>query len=604
MRRAAVLLAAGLLSTAFTQDSSCPVVSAQVAEAARRATERQLSMNAEAVASSGRRRPSPPPRGAAPPMPVSNYVDTWIVAKMTRDGVQPTGVSGDAEFLRRVSLDLTGQLPTPTEVQSFVGDATGNKRARKVEELLASDAFVDRWTLWFGDLVQNVQVANNTREYYQGRNAYYSWIHDSIRAAKPYDAMVREVVAAKGDSFAYGPPNYVVRQIQRNGPAQDTYDNLAAHAGEKFLGMPLLCLSCHSGTRHLELVNSYLKDKTRTDFWKMAAFFARTTARPLAGDPNNPNVRKFDVQENPNGRYLLNTTDGNKSPRTPATGQSNVVAPAFLLTGEEPKAGEAYRDAFARMLTSDRQFARNAVNLVWREMFGIGLVEPVNAFDLAKLDTQPSHPELLEALATDFIASNYDLRSLLRTIANSTTYQLSAAYAPGGWNEAWVSDYARHYPRRLPAEVLLDAVTRATNVPMSVTVQGFTAPFTKAVALPDPTEGRGQLGNFLNAFGRGDRDDTARTNDSSISQALALMNDTVVTNRVRRSTTTSTVGRALASSADPNVIADQLYLATLSRYPNNSEKQLAVAYLKSGTLGPKAEDLQFALLNSLEFMFN
>lgn len=603
MRRAALALC--LFTSAAYGAEVCPVDSRPLPPAAAQASvARSLSAAAEAVAPSavaGRRRASLPPAGA---LPVANYVDTWIAAKQVRDGVKPTALAGDAEFLRRVSLDLTGQLPTSAEVLAFLAEGAANKRAKKIEELLASDAFVDRWTLWFGDLVQNVQVANNTREYYQGRNAYYSWMRDSIRASKPYDAMVREALATRGDSFAAGAPNYVVRQLQRNGPAQDTYDNLAAHAGEKFLGMPLLCLSCHSGTRHLEQVNSYLAGKTRTDFWKMAAFFARTTARPLAGDPNNANVRKFDVQDNTTGRYLLNTTDGNKSPRTPASGQSNVVAPAFLLTGEEPRAGEGYREAFARMLTADRQFARNTVNLLWKEMFGLGLVEPVNAFDPTKLSTQPTHPELLEALTTDFIANNYDLRSLLRTIASSSTYQLATAYTPAAWNEAWVADYARHYPRRVMSEVLLDAVTRATNVPVSITVQGFTTPFTKAVALPDPTEGRGQLGNFLNAFGRGDRDDTARTNDSSISQALSLMNDTVVTARVRRSNASSMVAKTLASTTDPAVIADQLYLATLSRHPSDAEKTAAVAYLRSGTLGQKAEDLQFALLNSLEFIFN
>src|SRR5437764_516187 len=122
--------------------------------------------------------------------------------------------------------------------------------------LLLGDAFVDRWAMWFGDLVQNVQVSSNIREYYVGRNAYHNYIHDSIKNGKAYDQMVREVISGKGDSFSTGASDYWVRQIQPNGPVQDTYDNLAAHSGEKFLGMPFLCLSCHNGLGHLDLVNT------------------------------------------------------------------------------------------------------------------------------------------------------------------------------------------------------------------------------------------------------------------------------------------------------------------------------------------------------------
>ena len=201
--------------------------------------------------------------------------------------------------------------------------------------------------------------------------------------------MVREVLAGEGDNFAVGVANYVVRQLQRNGPPQDTFDNLAAHSAEKFLGIPMLCISCHDGVGHLELVNWYLRGKTREDFWKMAAFFSRTTSRGARyADPANPNANiiRFNVATNPNGAYRLNTTDGNKSPRQPAAGQPDTVSPAFLLTGEQPKPGEPYRTAYGRMLTADRQFARATVNLLWKEMFGRGFVEPVNAFDLAKLD--------------------------------------------------------------------------------------------------------------------------------------------------------------------------------------------------------------------------
>lgn len=552
------------------------------------------------VQSFARRRAVRIPEGSA--LPVVNFIDTQIAARLQKNAIVPAKIAGDTEFLRRVSIDLTGTIPSPAEVDAFVADSAPDKRARKIDDLLRSDAFTDRWTMWFGDLVQNVSVSDSSREYYLGRNAYYTWIKDSIRTGKPYDAMVREVLAGEGDNFQSGVANYIVRQLQNNGPPQDTYDNLAAHSVEKFLGIPILCISCHSGPGHLELVNIYLRGKSREDFWKMAAFFSRTTSRGSRyTDPNNPNanVVHFDVATNPNGTYRLNTVDGNKSPRAPAAGQPDSVTPAFFLTGEQPRAGEPYRAAYGRILTADRQFARATANYLWKEMFGRGIVEPANAFDLSRLSLQASHPELLEALTDELIGKGFSLREYLRTIALSSTYQLSATYA--GVHPD-VSYFARRAPRRLSAEALLDAITTATAVPVQLPVQGM-ANVTKAMQLPDPLEARRNPASlFLNQFGRGNRDDVARTSDSAISQSLALMNDTVVTNRVRRANN-STVQKLLASTSDPGTIADQLYLATLSRRPTADERRVAIDYLRAGALAERTEDLQFVLLNSLEFLF-
>jgi hypothetical protein len=543
-----------------------------------------------------------PTRHRAVRSPFGNAIDGEVFAKLAAAGIEPANVAGDEEFLRRVTVDLTGTIPTASEVDAFLADTASDKRARKIDELLRSDAFTDRWTMWFGDLVQNVQVSSNSREYYLGRNAYHAWIRDSISANKPYDAMVREVLTGEGNNFQSGVANYVVRQLQPNGPPQDTYDNLAAHSAEKFLGLPMLCISCHDGTGHLELVNWYLRGKTREDFWKMAAFFAKTTSRgERYTDPANPNANiiRFQVSVNNNGAYRLNTNDGNKSPRQPKTGQSATVTPAFLTTGEQPRLGESYRVAYARMLTADRQFARNTVNLLWREMFGRGLVEPVNAFDLTKLSSQPSHPALLESLADTFIAKNYDLREMLRTIALSNTYQLSSQYDGPQPDESY---FARRQPRRLTAEALVDAIGTATNQRYQFNVQGMSL-MNRAMQLPDPLEARRvPAGLLMNTFGRGDRDETARTNDSAISQALAMLNDRVVTDRVRR-TPTSTVGILTSTLTDRNQIVERLYLATLSRKPTAEEKRIAVEYLNGGPLVERTEDLQYVLLNSLEFLF-
>src|SRR3954447_6738738 len=341
-----------------------------------------------------------------------------------------------------------------------------------------------------------------------------------------------------------------------------------------FFGMPMQCLSCHNGLGHLEAVNVYLKSHTRYDFWGNAAFFSRgTSRRTTPGD----NQSSFTVSDRTIGAYNLNTNSGNKTSRVPL-GNVTSVSPAFLTTGEQPRSGEAWRDAYGRILTAQPQFAIATVNYLWKELFTLGIVEPANNIDPARLDpnnvpagqtAQPNHPNLLTLLANDFASSHYDLRSILRTMVLSNAYQLSAKYSATSWNESWTPYYARHIPHRLMAESMLDAITKATSVPVTYTISGGLSPVTSAMKLPDTLEVRNNVyGRFLDEFGRGNRADQARSNDTSIAQALSLMNDaTVVVNRTHRSTANSTVAKTLAASSDPNVITDQLYLNTLSRYP-------------------------------------
>ena len=568
------------------------------------------SKESDATTTSKRRAIAPPP---AATFTAKNFIDSEIFGKMVQDKVRWTIPATDEEFLRRVTLDLTGQIPTADKVKSFLADTSADKRDRLVDELLSSDGFVDRWTLWFGDLVGNVQLTANIREFPQGRNAYYNWMRDSFSSGKPYDQMVRESITGSGAAFTVGPPNYWVRQILTNGPIQDTYDDMSAATGEQFLGMPLNCLSCHNGKGHLEAVNTSMVSRTRYDFWKNAAFFAQVTQQ-VARDPatNNP---QYTITDNTTGAYRLNTTSGNKVARQPDPGQPNFVDPAFFLSGEKPQTGESRRQAYARILTASPQFARASVNYIWKEMFGIGIVEPANSFDLLRQDPatlapgatlQPTHPALLSKLADSFVANGYNIRTLLKLIVQSNTYQLSSRYTPGPWNEIWTTYYARHYPHRILAESVLDAVGRATNMPPSMTVAGMTAPVTRAMALPDPTEPnvRSPFAPLLGAFGRGDRDTTPRSSDGSIIEALEMLNDSVITTRVKANNANTTIAHVLAASKDPGTIADELYIATLSRHPNASERSAAIAYLTSGDLAKKSEDLQYALMNRLEFLFN
>jgi hypothetical protein len=578
----------------------------------------ELSARAELIAptratteatTTGRRRSVVPPSLPAQSFQSRNFVDDEIFGKMVSDKIRWTSRSSDAEFLRRVSLDIAGVIPDAESVKAFIADPDPAKRDKMIDKLLASPEYADKWTMWFGDLVQNVQAATATVEYYQGRNAWHDFIYSSIASGKPYDQMVREEIAGAGKSFTAGEANFWVRQIQNNGPAQDTYDNLSAATGEKFLGVMMVCLSCHSGTGHLELVNTSLAKRTRTDFWKNAAFFAQVTA-PSVKDPNS-NSREYTVTDT-TGDYRLNTTSGNKTARTPPPGQPAIVMPAFFLSAEEPKAGETRRAAYGRILTAHPQFARATVNYVWKAIYGIGIVEPANSFDLLRQDPatlangatlQPTHPQLLTKLASAFIASNYDLRALIKTITMSNAYQLSSRYTAGSWYEIYAPYYARHYPRRLMSEEVLDAIVKSTGVSASFPVNGLTT-VPRALQLPDPTEGGGYR-TFLNNFGRGNRDDEMRTDDGSIVQALGLMNDRIITDRTKAAALNSKVGALTkATPSDQGAIVDGLFLNTLGRYPTTAERNAGIAYLKSGDLVRKSEDLQYALLNKLEFLFN
>lgn len=605
----------GAQQTEFATSTECTFNPA--AQRSPREMWHELSRQAELIAPSdlvqknnatgGRRRAVQPPKVN---WQAKNFIDDEIFAKMAKDGIKWTVPASDEEFLRRIYLDLTGQIPTAEKVKSFLADTSASKRDKLIDDLLSSEEFIERWTVWLGEMTQNVTVAANTVLFVNGRNAYYTFMRDSIRNGKPYDQIVREMVGSNGANWTQGQVNYWVRNIQNNGPIQDTYDNLSADSAEKFLGLPLNCLSCHNGIGHLEQVNTSLVPRTRSDFWKNAAFFAATQTTTRR-DPVN-NQSEYTLVENAVGEYRLNTSTGNKTPRAAPAGQPNTVTPAFFLSGETMKSGEARREAYARILTANPQFARATVNYVWKEVFGIGIVEPADSFDLNRqnpatlapgMTLQPTHPQLITRLADHFVGNGYSLRALLKTIVSSNAYQLSSRYAPGGWNELWTPYYARHYPRRMLAESVLDAICRSTSRPQTYQIGGLPN-ITRAMQIPDPLEpnGRNNIGAFLNGFGRGDRDTTARTSEGSIVQALAMLNDPIVTTRVRANQN-STVDQVLRATKDPGTITDELYVATLSRRPSSQERAAAIAFLGNGDLTRNAEDLQYALLNRLEFLY-
>ena len=568
----------------------------------------------------------------------TNPIDQYLFAAMKSANVAPADKTNDFEFIRRVTLDLTGRIPTAIQVQAFVADISADKRAKLIDTLLSSPEWVDKWTMYFGDLFKNTatKVSSGTLIQNEGRNAFYKWIKDALANNEPYDQIARDVIAAQASNSwdpKQGAANWTVLGRVTGGPVQDTQDQVTANVAETFLGLANLnCLLCHNGRGHLDSLNLWGKNTTRYQAWQMAAFEAHTpVGSNVRPNPANNNSYYWTLADSMKTDYVLGSTSGNRPSRT---GYSNsTVPPVYLFSGNGPQNGENYRAAFGREVTADIQFSRAAVNYLWKEFFGRGIVEPANQFDPARLDPdhpptdpwpqdpsqpwplQPSNAAMLNALAQNFATGGFDLKALMRLIANSDAYQLSARYN-GDWNPQWEPLFARKLVRRLWAEEMHDSIAISSGVQPAYKVYlgqdpndvpGGTVTFNWAMQLPE-TNSRflgGVTANiFMDAFLRGNRDDIPRREEGSLSQALNLMNDPYVMTRVRTATAgpTSLVNRSLTSTDEQ--LVNNLFISVLSRYPNDQEKSLALSSLKIGDRKQKAENLLWSLYNKVDFIFN
>ena len=586
----------------------------------------------------------------------SDSVDDFIFGQLKIRAIPPAPPTTDSEFLRRVTLDLTGRIPTQDEVVQFLSDPDPEKRSRKIAALLATSQWADRWTMFFGDLYRNTVVTAQVNRYVDGRDAFHLFILESLRQDKPYDQMVRDILVSSGaaDGRSYpgeyasyeqfqqitndyqGNPvkptaaSYVVGGLTTGGPIQDTYDTLASVTARDFLGISHMdCILCHDGKGRLDSLSVWGASAKRAEGWGLASFFSKTAlslprrlpAAPEGQPPLRP--RYWIVAGNARGAYRLNTTTGNRPARQPSTdGDAEVVDPAYAFSGGKPSAGESYAQALGRLLTADKQFARATVNYIWRELFGRGIVEPPDQFDPARLDPatppadpwtiQPSHPELLEFLATEFIEQGFDLKWLMSEIANSEAYQLSSRY-DGVWNPIYETYFARHQVRRLKAEELHDALVSSGGLAVQYPVSQAIGTVSFAMQFPDvqliPRVGRreqtgllGAASSLLDSFFRGDREDTPRSGEGSILQALQLMNSPLVLARVD-SRNQGTALAQIVQQAD-DVAVQLLYLRVLSRPPTPEELAAGVQALRSGDRTAKAEDLMWSLYNKIDFIFS
>ena len=536
-----------------------------------------------------------------------NFVDSHIFGKMLRDGVPHAPIAGDAEFLRRVKLDLTGRIPSAEEVRTFVSSTDPAKRDRLIDQLLESEAYAEKWAYFFMDLFR----ANGKMG--RGQNLFHYWMKENLRVDRPYDEVARSIIAASAKSnHVVAASNVIAREHVQGKPQPDdgndlgmvqqldTHDELATLYAKTFLGVNLSCVSCHDGAGHLEKVNVWLSGKTRSEFFQNAAFLGHSRYL-MYWEHGKPQSGEFLIDDY-NPGY---DTEGPSMIRVPRSGGANN--PAFILTGERPKPGREAREELGRILTAHPQFARASVNLFWARLMGFGIVEPYDEFDLARLDprhlppgwdAQPSHPELLDELAADFRKNGYSLRHLFRTVCRSNAYQLSARFE-GEWKDSYTKYYARKFVRLLSAEELHDAIVIATGRPGSFKYGGDKVDL--AMKLSGPA-GNGDLKHFMQTFGQSNRNNPPKPLAPSPLQPLLLMQSPVVTERLAGGNE-GRVQKLLAAHADNSKVVDEMFLATLSRSPTSEEKQIALDALGQDRQAG-AQNLQWALINLVEFFFN
>ena len=534
-----------------------------------------------------------------------NFIDDHIFGKMERDGVPHARPASDIEFLRRVTLDLAGRIPVRTDVRAFLADDDPNKRDKLIDRLLDSEEYVEKWAYHFMDLFR----ANGKMG--RGQHLFHFWMKQNLRADRPYDQVAYDIISASAKSnHVVAASNVMAREHIQGAPQPkdgddlgmvhqlDTHDELAIHYARIFMGLNLSCISCHDGQGHLEAVNVWLSTRSRAEFFQLAAFLGRTRYQMY-----------FENGQPQSGEFLLD--DGNPGYDTEGESMVRVARlggpdhPVFLLSGEEPQPGEEPREALGRILTAHPQFARGTVNRFWAKLMGFGIVEPFDEFDLLRQDPdnlpegwelQPSHPELLDELAQSFRESNYSIKELMRTITQSSAYRLSARFQ-GEWNDSYARYFARKFVRRLSAEELHDAIALATGRPGDFKFGDSKVGRTLKLAGPP---GARDVRTFLRTFGQSDRNTPPREVPGSLLHPLALMQSPVVTDRVIAKEDSRL--KKLLDSDDDRVV-DELFLGTLSRPPSSEEKTVALAALNRDRVAG-AENLQWALINSVEFFFN
>ena len=543
----------------------------------------------------------------------TNFIDQRLFAKMAADNVKPAPASSDAEFLRRVTLDLTGRIPTPEAAEAFLTGTDPDKRSKLIDTLLNSDAYSDQLTLFF---LNKFRVSRNHESIsVPARNTFYEFVRSFVQNDRPYDQFVRELLSANGEVDTQPGTQFFARWMDVNGPIQDSWDDITDKITTTFLGFKTECVSCHNGRAHLEKINLWLTRRTREQFWQTSAFLSRMYYIRWSDDVIGfrPRIVLIDRDYGSYSGSVNPSNPGNRPARTGA-----VVEPEFILNRAKPT-GDNWRQDLGRIITEDKQFARATANHLWANFFGHGIVDPPEAWDFMRTDgktpppegwpSQNAHPDLLDDLADFFIRNNFQLKPLIRQIVSSDAYQLSSRYE-GEWQPPYIRYFAKFEARRLSAEQLYDALTVATRTEQPMIVAGMARALTYANQLPDAAEPSTdfRVTEFLNQAGRGNYVLIDRTEEPTILGLLFSMNDAQVVNRTMGSSTAAISSRNQVLRIDAMPVTDEeairkMYLATLTRFPSEMETAAVLRY-RSGARAQWLSDLQWALLNKLDFTFN
>ncbi|HEY7426201.1 MAG TPA: DUF1549 and DUF1553 domain-containing protein [Gemmataceae bacterium] len=491
-----------------------------------------------------------------PEVPENNFIDRLVFRKLRQLNIVPSELADDAEYLRRVYLDVLGTLPAPAEARRFLDDKRPDRRARLVEELLRRPEFADFWALQWADLLRVDRAALGPKRAY----AYYKWIHDSLAANRPFDDFARAFVTAEGPLRDVAPANFY-KVVNKPGQAASTL-------AQVFLGIRIACAECH---------HHPFDRWSQDDYYGMTAFF------------NGVGVK------NAGGQETL-TVQGMAQARNPRTSVDIRAHPLGEKMPVKVEPGDR-RAQLAEWLTSPRNpwFARNLANRVWAHFLGRGLVEPV---DDVRATNPPSNPELLDALAEHVVQNKYDLHAIIRVITASRVYQLSSK--PNATNERDEQNHSRARFKRIGAEVLLDMVSQTTGV-----AERFAGapPSTRAIQLWDSKVPH----YFLKVFGRPERISACeceRNHEPSVAQVLHLLNAPEI--HAKLSHEGGRVAKLVKRQPADGPLVEELYLTFFSRLPQEKERQAALAYLQEHKANRReaVEDLAWSMVNSLEFIFN
>jgi len=495
--------------------------------------------------------------------PRANFIDDLVLAKLESLNIPLSPVASDETFIRRAFLDTIGVLPTSAEVREFLADTAPNKRDRLVEYLLTRPEFVDYWTYKWSDLL----LVTGSRLRPKAVDAYYNWIREQVERNTPWDEFVHSIVTSKGNTYDNGATNFYALH-------EDPLD-MAETTSMAFLGMSIGCAKCHDHP---------LEKWTNDQYYGMANLFARVRGKGWGGDRRGGD----------GNREIFVATDGELI--QPRTGRPQPPRPLDA----EPVSFESTEDRrtyLAEWLTdeSNPYFGKAIVNRVWANFFGVGIVEKV---DDLRLTNPPSNEELFTALAEYLAEEDYDLKQLMRLILKSSTYQRSSDPLPG--NRADERFYSRYYPRRLQAEVLLDALSQATDVSTEFKDRPTG---TRALQLSDASVDS----YFLKTFGRPERIITCeceRTDEPSMVQVLHIVNGDTLNNKLEAEK--GRIGDLLAAAASNEDLIEEAYLSSLSRYPSEAESAAMLEALSEAEEGQKrqvVEDIYWSLLSSKEFLF-